>query len=91
MAAAPVAVVVEAAAPVVVVAGTHQGVAEAHTPDFHMIHGTVACWHHEIVLLDFQVAWVAEGDVLLLGLWTLSLMFLHQGSPHFRLQGHHKA
>ena len=85
------AAVVEAAAPAVVVAGTHQEVAEVHTPDFHMIHGTVACWHHEIVLPDFQVAWVSAGDVLLLGLWTLSLMFLHQGSPHFRLQGHHKA
>ena len=85
------AVVVEAAAPVAVVAGTHQGVAEAHTPDFHMIHGTVACWHHEIVLPDSQVAWVAEGDALLLGLWTLSSMILGQGSPHCRLQGRHKA
>ena len=85
------AAVVEAAAPVAVVAGTHQEVAEVHTPDFHMIQGTVACWHHEVVLPDFHVAWASSGDVLLLGLWTLSLMFLHQGSPHFRLQGHHKA
>ena len=50
------AAVVEAAAPAVVVAGTHQEVAEVHTPDFHMIQGTVACWHHEVVLPDFQVA-----------------------------------
>ena len=78
------AVVVDAAAPVVVVAGTHQGVAEAHTPE-------VACWHHEIVLPDSQGAWVAECDALLLGLWTLSSMIVSQGSPHCRLQGHHKA
>ena len=85
------AVVVEAAAPVVAVADTHQGVAEAHTPDSHMVHVTVVCWHHEIVLPDSQGAWAVEGDALLLGLWTLSSMILSQGSPHCRLQGHHKA
>ena len=85
------AVVVEAAAPVVVVAGTHQGVAEGHTPVVHMVHGTVVCWHHEIVLPDSQGAWAAEGDALLLGLWTLSLMILGLGLHHCRLQGHHKA
>ena len=100
------AAVVEAAAPVeaqipVVVAGTHQEVAEVHTPDSHMIQGTVDCWHHEAVLADLEVAkavladlevaWAPAGDVLLLWFWTLSLMCLHQGLPHFRLQGHHKA
>ena len=90
------AAVVEAVAPVevqipVVVAGTHQEVAEVHTPDSHMIQGTVACWHHDAVLADLEVAWAPSGDVLLLWFWTLSLMFLHQGLPHFRLQGHHKA
>ena len=85
------AVVVEAAAPVVVVAGTHQGGAEGHTPVVHMVHGTVVCWHHEIVLPDSQGAWAAEDDALLPGLWTLSSMISSQDSPHCRLQGHHKA
>ena len=61
-------VVAEAAAPVVVVAGTHQEVAEGHTPVLAtaavvpMAHGTV----------------VFDDDALLPGLWTLSFMISSQ-------------